>query len=73
MMTDLEFKIRILKEMNNHIIEEIGDDEITDYWLTYGVPDEATEDDSEFIAKNHDSWVDVIKAFVVCLEINNEM
>jgi hypothetical protein len=73
MMSDLEFKIKILKEMNNHIIEEIGDDEITDYWLTYGVPDEASEDDYEFIAENWDSWTDTLKAFTRCLVMNGEM
>ena len=72
-MSDLELKIKILKEMNNHIIEEIGDDEITDYWLTYGVPDEASEDDYQFIAENWDCWSDTLKTFTRCLIMNNEM
>lgn len=72
-MTDLEFKIKILKEMNAHVLETIGDDDITDYWLTYGVPDDPSEDDYQFIAENWDSWVDVLKAFTNCLKMNGEM
>jgi hypothetical protein len=72
-MTDLECKIKILKEMNAHVIKDIGDDDITDYWLTYGVPDDPSEDDYQFIAENWDCWVDTLKAFTRCLVMNGEM
>ena len=72
-MSDLEFKINALKEMDKHIIEDIGDDDITDYWLTYGVPDDASEDTLRFIAESWDCWLDVLKAFVTCLKMNDEM
>jgi len=51
-----ENEIRVLKAniiggMDTYIREVIGDDEITEWWNTYGVPDEATEEDLMECAK----------------------
>lgn len=72
-MADVEFKINALKEMNTYVIEKIGDEDIIDYWLTYGVPDNADEDDYLFIVDDWDNWIDVLKVFVHCLKRNGEM
>lgn len=72
-MTSLEFKINTLKEMNTHVIKDIGDEDIIDYWFTYGVPDDANEDDYRSIVKDWDNWVDILEAFVQCLKMNGEI
>ena len=72
-MTDLELKINALKEMNAHVIEDIGDEDIIDYWIEFGVPDEANEEDYRFIAENWDSWIDTLRVFTNCLKMNGEM
>lgn len=72
-MTDLEVKINTLKEINTYVLETIGDDDITDYWLTYGIPDDPNEDDYRFIAEDWDCWSDTLRAFRRCLIMNGEM
>ena len=43
-----ECRVKLLKQMNDYIIN-IGDEEIWGDWILAGVPDEATEDDYDFI------------------------
>jgi len=50
-------RANILGGMNSYILEVIGDDDITDRWLMFGIPDgcdeeelmEIAEDESEFL------------------------
>ena len=47
-MTDNEIRVlkaNILGGMDIYIREGLGDDSITEWWNTYGVPDGATEED----------------------------
>lgn len=47
-MTDNEIRVlkaNILGGMDTYIREVVGDDDVTEWWNTYGVPDEATEAD----------------------------
>ena len=57
-----EQRIQLLKGMNQYIIN-LGDEEVYDPWFSCGVPDEATDDDYEFIADNIEEWVYVCQLF----------
>ena len=43
---------RVLSEMNNYILNAVGDESITERWLTCGVPDCADEDELFDLAKD---------------------
>ena len=58
----IQARIKMLKEMNKYIIE-MGDEEIWMDWIAFGVPDEPSEDDYEFIAENDYEWNDVCSLF----------
>ena len=55
-------RIELLKQMNQYIID-LSDEEVWLEWITEGVPDEASEDDYDFIASNEDEWLDTVKIF----------
>lgn len=55
-------RIYTLKTLNKYIIG-IGDEEIWMDWITLGVPDEATEDDYLFIAKDDKIWHETCELF----------
>ena len=57
-----EQRIELLKGMNQYIID-LGDEEAWYDWIGVGVPDEATEDDYEFIADDIEAWVGVCQLF----------
>ena len=59
----IKTKITLLKQMDYYIINEIGDEECTDTWLEYGVPDEATEEDYREIAENESQWSSICTIF----------
>lgn len=69
----IELRVKILKEMNEYIFDKIGDEDITDYWLLYGMPDDSEDDDFLMVAEDEESWVNVVKAFAGCLRMNDEM
>ena len=56
-------KIKILKEMNDYVLEAIGDDDITMYWLRDGVPDACDDEMYRFIAETPVSWLNTINCF----------
>ena len=62
METKKEARIKSLKLMNQKILDT-GDEMIYDRWLMCGVPDEATEDDYEFIAENDSEFKDVVDLY----------
>jgi len=53
---ELVLKMNILGGMNTYIREVVGDEDLIDEWNMYGVPDEASEDDLEFIATREEEW-----------------
>lgn len=61
----IQLRANILGGMNSYIIED-GDEDIYDYWFTYGVPDECTEEQLMEIAENDDLWLTCINAFDRC-------
>lgn len=69
----IELRVKILKEMNEYVFNEIGDEDIIDYWLLYGMPDDSEDDDFLMVAEDEEGWVNVVKAFAGCLKMNDEM
>ena len=69
--TVLNFRIETLKKMDKFIRENMADEEDILYWLTVAVPDEATEEDYEFIAKNKEDFNTACRVFAG-LVVNNE-
>lgn len=69
----IELRVKILKEMNEYIFNKIGDEDIIDYWLLYGMPDDSEDDDFLMVAEDEESWVNVVKTFDKCLKMNGEM
>lgn len=68
----IELRVKILKEMNEYIFNEIGDEDITDYWLMYGMPDDSEDDDFLMVAEDEEGWVHVVTAFHKCLIMREE-
>lgn len=69
----IELRVKILKEMNEYIFNKIGDEDIIDYWLMYGMPDDSEDDDFLMVAEDEEGWVNVVKTFEHCLKMNGEM
>ena len=58
----IQRRLVVLKEMDN-AVRGMNDEYAMDSWLMVGVPDEASEEDYEFIAENHEEYTDVVKLF----------
>lgn len=54
---------KLLKAMNDYILEVIGDDDVTDTWLAVGVPDCANEEDFLEIASDVKAWTRIVNNF----------
>lgn len=62
-MTELTLlKMNLLGGMDSYI-RELGDEDIWEVWIAYGVPDGATEDDLQFIAEDDELWRDTCGLF----------
>jgi len=55
-------RIQILKEMHHIMINMSNEDAYMD-WIAYGIPDEPTDDDFDFIAEDPESFADCVKWF----------
>ena len=53
-------RANILGGLNSYIIDEIGNDDATNLWLTYGIPDGATEDDLMEIAADEKEFAGIL-------------
>lgn len=64
-----EAKVKLLKEMDKYIRENINDEELfCEVWLLY-MPDEASKDDYEFIAENEANYNECLEVFTrICIE-----
>jgi hypothetical protein len=68
-MNEIEFRVKVMEGMNDYVLETIGDDEITDYWFTYGIPDGIDKSGYLEIAESENEYLDIVKAFGKCLEL----
>ena len=63
MMTMVEVRRQILKDMHDYVVRCIGDEEAYMTWVTFAVPDGYDEDDLISIAEDDDLWSDCVKTF----------
>ena len=56
------YRKRTLKAMDA-FIDAIGDEEILETWLTYGIPDCANDSDFDYIASYDEEYADVLALF----------
>ena len=47
-----DYRVWELKKMDKYIRENVSDEESIEWWLTIGVPDNASQEDFEFIAQD---------------------
>lgn len=64
---DVKARLKGLKEMNAY---EFETDEAYVYWIEEGIPDEASEDDLNFIAENVEIYNEVCEAFAKAKEMD---
>ena len=65
-------EMNIAGGMNAYVREVIGDDDITDYWNMFGVPDECDEEMLEELLEVPGCFFSFCEAFVGCLRMNEE-
>lgn len=66
--TALNSRIATLKLCHDEIID-IGDEEAYEWWIAMGVPDEPSEDDFKYIAKNDREYEETLSLYKkICYE-----
>jgi hypothetical protein len=55
-------RMNIMGGMHSYVLE-LGDEDLLDYWFTYGLPDEVTEEMLAEYAEDDDIWIGVVQAF----------
>ena len=68
----IEIRKNRLKKMNNYVLDVIGDEEETEFWLQMGVPDNASEEDYEFIAEDEEEYNRCCRVFSAIVVDNYE-
>lgn len=59
-------RIKILKEMEQYLVDNADESIYYDIWKAEGVPDGYDESDFESIAEDEDLWITAIRAFYNC-------
>lgn len=65
-MTENEIKVlkmNLLGGMHSFMMSGVQDEVLQDVWLTYGIPDEPTEEDLESIAENYEEFTEIARLF----------
>jgi hypothetical protein len=57
-----QLRMNIMGGMNSYVLE-LGDEDLLDYWFTYGLPDEVTEEMLAEYAEDDNIWLGVVQAF----------
>ena len=55
-------RVSLLKDLNRQILET-GEEDIFEYWFSFGVPDEASQEDYEELAQDIKTVHFIIKTF----------
>lgn len=58
----LNSRVAALKTCHEEIIN-LGDEEAYKWWIAMGVPDEPSEDDFKYIAKNDEEYEDTLQLY----------
>ena len=61
MTNEILLKMNLLGGMDSYVREVIGDDEVTEIWNMYGVPDECDEETLQWIAENDKEFTRICK------------
>ena len=70
---ELTRRARLLEDMDVFIRDNIGDDDITEMWLMYGLPDDCSDECIIEIAKDSDCFTDIVKCFSRCVATANDL
>ena len=67
-------RIYFLRQFDEYVRDTIGDDDITEYWLAFGMPDGSADDIDvlEEIAEDDNLWLGCVKAFAHCIDAESE-
>lgn len=63
----IQTRITLIKQMDTYVRETIGDEEAIDFWLQFGLPDEACDEDYRYFAETEYEWIglcDILKYIV---------
>lgn len=64
-----QLRMNIMGGMNAYVLE-LGDEDILDFWFTYGLPDEVTEEMLAEYAEDEEIWMNVVHAFADVLRMD---
>ena len=64
-----QLRMNIMGGMNAYVLETIEDEDILNYWWTYGLPDKVTEEMLIDYAEDDNIWLDVVHAFAKVLRM----
>ena len=72
-----ENEIRVLRTnivfgMDTYVREVIGDESITEYWLTYGMPDGSDVDAVMYDMEDEETFEEWCRVFAKCVKANVE-
>ena len=56
-------KMNLLGGMHSFMMSGVQDEDLQDVWLTYGAPDEPTEEDLESIAEDYEVFSEIARLF----------
>lgn len=69
----ISMRFNFLKQFRDYVFNEIGDEDIIEYWLMYGIPDGADDDELINIASDEDDWYNMVNAFAKCCKMAGVM
>ena len=68
-MSIIQFRAKLMREMDNYVRENIQDEDLFMYWLQDGVPDASDDEDLLEYAAIESCWMNIINAFAyLCRE-----
>lgn len=66
-------RAKIGKQMDEYLRTRIQDEEVLcDTWLTYGMPDAATDNYFDDLVEDDEFWIDCLEVFVKALLLDAE-
>jgi len=63
-------RMNIMGGMNAYVLETVEDEDILNFWQTYGFPDEVTEEMLAEYAEDDELWLEIVHAFADVLRMN---
>ena len=67
-----QLRVKFLKDFDKYVRETIGDEDIIDYWLMYGILDASDDEDLRAIAENENQWLEMVEAFSHCVKLDRD-